>query len=287
MTLSQHPLSAAFPPMAADEYQVLVDSIIEIGIQNPITLYQGMVIDGWHRYTAATESGLPCPSVELGNVNPRDFVMAQNKARRHITQAQLAMATTSVYAWRPEGRPQKELDTQCPVSKSTAELAEISGVHANTIKQAKAVQTRATPEVQEAVRRGEVGLPKAAAISKLPAAEQAAALHKPTPKPAPKPAPPAESEPDAPPEYTALDAANEQIGDLQADLAVARMGDVPEEEKQQAAELIAELRAEIKTLTATLKATQLSRDSLIEENAQMKRQMAMQRNEISKLKTPK
>ena len=271
--------------MAPDEYRALVDSIIDIGVQNPITLLDGMVIDGWHRYTAATESGLPCPSVELGDVNPRDFVMAQNKARRHITQAQLAMATTSVYAWRPEGRPQKELDTQCPVSKSTAELAEISGVHANTIKQAKAVQTRATPEVQEAVRRGEVGLPKAAAIAKLPAAEQAAALHKPAPKPTSKPAPP--PEPDAPPEYTALDAASEQISDLQAELVIARMGDVSDDEKQQAANLIAELRAEIKTLSATLKATQLSRDSLLEENAQMKSQMRMQRNEIAKLKTPK
>lgn len=288
MTLSQHPLSAAFPPMAPDEYQALVDSILDIGVQNPITLLDGMVIDGWHRYTAATESGLPCPSVELGDVNPRDFVMAQNKARRHITQAQLAMATTSVYAWRPVGNPAfTQSHTECVIAKTNAELAEISGVHKNTITQAKAVQTRATPEVQEAVRRGEVGLPKAAAIAKLPAAEQAAALHKPTPKPTPKPAPLPEPEPDAAPTYTLLDAAHEQISDLQADLAIARMGDVSDTEKQQAAELMADLRAEIKTLSATLKATQLSRDSLMEENAQMKRQMAMQRNEIAKLKTPK
>ena len=277
-------MSAAFPAMTPEEYQALTDSIIEIGVQNPITLYEGMVIDGWHRYTAATEAGLPCPSVELGDVDPKDFVMAQNKARRHITQAQLAMATTSVYAWRPEGRPQNST-LNVELGKSTAQLAEIAGVHANTITQAKTVQTRATPEVQEAVRRGEVGLPKAAAIAKLPAAEQVAALHKPAPKPTPKPAPP--PEPEAPNNYTELDAAHEQISDLQAELVIARMGGVPAEEKQQAADLIAELRAEIKTLTATLRATQLSRDSLMEECSQMKRQMAMQRNEIAKFKTAK
>ena len=274
--------------MAPDEYRALADSILNIGVQNPITILDGMVIDGWHRYTAAAESGMPCPSVELGDVNPRDFVMAQNKARRHITQAQLAMAATSVYAWRPVGQNQhaeKRVATECPPSKSNAELAGIAGVGVATIKQAKAVQSSAAPEVQEAVRRGVVGLPKASAIAKLPVAEQAAALNKPAPKPTSKPAP--QPDPAAPDEYTPPDAAHEQISDLQADLVIARMGSVSDDEKQQAAALIAELRAEIKTLSTTLKATQLSRDSLLEENAQMKSQMRMQRNEIAKLKTPK
>ena len=104
----------------------------------------------------------------------------------------------------------------------------------------------------------------------------------------PPPAP-AEVEPEieAPPEYTELDAAHDQISELQAELVVARMGDIPEEEKQQAAGLIAELHAEIKTLNASLKAAYLSRDQLMEENAQMKRQMAMQRREIDKLKSTK
>lgn len=39
--------------MQSDEFQALVDSIESIGVQNPITLLDGMVIDGWHRYKAA------------------------------------------------------------------------------------------------------------------------------------------------------------------------------------------------------------------------------------------
>ena len=76
--------------------------------------------------------------------------MAQNKARRHITQAQLAMATTAVYEWYPsDGSSQKggvTLNVTPP--KSNSELATIAGVHANTITQAKAVQAHAAPEVQ-------------------------------------------------------------------------------------------------------------------------------------------
>jgi hypothetical protein len=284
MAYQQHPLSAAFPAMQADEYQALHDSIMEIGVQNPITLLDGMVIDGWHRYTAANELGMDCPVVELGDVDPRDFVLAQNKARRHVTQAQLAMATTTVYAWRPVGNPSLSNSAPGAELKTTKELAVSAGVSERTIEQAKAVQTKAAPEVVEAVKAGEIGLKKAAAIAKLPQEEQAAAIHKPAPKPAPAVV---EPEIEAPPEYTELDAAHDQISELQAELVVARMGDIPEEEKQQAAGLIAELHAEIKTLNASLKAAYLSRDQLLEENAQMKRQMAMQRREIDKLKSTK
>ncbi len=282
MSLQQHPLSAAFPAMQPDEYQALCDSIGDIGVQNPITLYEGMVIDGWHRYTAATECGMTCPSVELTDVDPRDFVIAQNKARRHISQAQLAMVANAIYQWRPAGRPATN-------SAGTAELkqAEISnktGVSVRSLRQANTVEKVAAPEVVAAVKDGTVGLEKAVAIAKLPMAEQAAALNKPMPKAA-KPVPVVEPEAEAPPDYSKLDAAYDQISDLQSDLVVARMGNVPEEEKQQAASLIAELRAEIRTLSATLKATQLSRDSLMEEASQMKMQMKMQRKEIEKLKT--
>lgn len=107
------------------------------------------------------------------------------------------------------------------------------------------------------------------------------------PKQEAAPAPVVEPEIEAPPDYTELDAAHDQISELQAELVVARMGDIPEEEKQQAAGLIAELQAEIKTMNASLKAAYLSRDQLMEENAQMKRQMAMQRREIDKLKSTK
>lgn len=185
----QHPLSAAFPAMSEQDFQSLKDSITEIGVQNPITLFEGMVIDGWHRYTAANELGMDCPVVELGDVDPRDFVLAQNKARRHVTQAQLAMATTAVYAWKPVGSNQhaNRVGTECP-PKSNAELADAAGVSEKTIKQAKAVQTKAAPEVLEAVKRGEIGLPKAAAIAKMPKEQQAEAIKKPIEKPA-KPLP--------------------------------------------------------------------------------------------------
>lgn len=140
-TYAQHPLSAAFPAMTPEEFQELKDSIENIGVQNPITLLDGMVIDGWHRYSACMALGMECPVVELAQgTDPRDFVMAQNQARRHVTKAQLAMAVTAVYAWSPLGANQhgaSALSADPP--KTTAELSEISGVGTRTIGQAKTV----------------------------------------------------------------------------------------------------------------------------------------------------
>lgn len=141
-TYAQHPLSAAFPAMSAEDFQALTDSIDNIGIQNPITLFEGMVIDGWHRYSAALRLGMDCPTVELGDVDARVCDGAEQRAA--TTQAQVAIGTTAVYQWRPAGNPAVvQTGTECRVAKSSAELAEISGVGERTIRQAKAVQTNA------------------------------------------------------------------------------------------------------------------------------------------------
>lgn len=242
----QHPLSAAFPAIGADDFQALKDSIENIGVQNPITLFEGMVIDGWHRYTAANDLGMHCPAVELGNVDPRDFVLAQNKARRHVTQAQLGLAVTAVYAWRPAGNPAlSQSGSACPVGKTNAELAQIAGVSERTIKQAKAIQTKAAPEVVEAVKRGEIGGEKAAAIAKLPKEEQAAAIHKPAPKATPEETP----EDDGP----SAEEIAAQVAAEEADRAlVAKLLDSNEP--------LAELAEENKQLKAEIAQLKLARD---------------------------
>lgn len=197
MSLQQHPLSAAYPAMQPAEYQGLLDSISDIGVQVPITLFEGQVIDGWHRYKAATELGIECPSVELGDVDPRDFAKSQG-ARRNISPSQTAMAITAIYAWRPHG-DQRSAVTADRV-KTTKELAAIAGVGTRTIEQAKAVQANAVPAIQEAVKTGAVSVETAAAVAKLPAKEQKkiAAKGPDAMRAAAKPAP--KAKPEQPPE---------------------------------------------------------------------------------------
>jgi ParB-like chromosome segregation protein Spo0J len=172
--------------MTAQEYQYLRDSIEINGVLNPITIFEEMVLDGWHRYKAASEAHIECPEVDLEEwIDPKDFVLAQNKNRRHITAAQLAMATAAVYEWYPASRPNKSVGPT-DLSKTAAELAKLSGVSESSIEKAKSVLKNASNEVKEAVKSGKIGLEKAQKISKLPKDQQATAIDKALPKEAPE-----------------------------------------------------------------------------------------------------
>nr|AER23971.1 hypothetical protein var094 [Variovorax sp. HH01] len=165
--------------MGADEYQALVDSVSVHGVLNPITTYEGMVVDGWHRFKAANEVGVQCPMVELGDVDPQAFVIAQNKDRRHITKGQLALAAAEVLKWRPAGRNPAAaagLDR-----KTTREAAQDVGVSERTMRQAKAIDAKAAPVVKRAAKAGAISIERAAEIAQLPAKEQVKALKEPKP----------------------------------------------------------------------------------------------------------
>lgn len=175
MAYVQHPLSAAFPAMSAAEFQALKDSIDNIGVQNPITLYEGMVIDGWHRYSACVELGMPCPESQLGDVDPVDFVRAQNKERRHLSVGAWALIEAELWDWRAAGRPAVDKGAPgAPFPPTVAKMAEAAGASVRTMKQAGKVKREAAPEIKEAVKSGAVSLKDAHAISDLPKEEQAA-----------------------------------------------------------------------------------------------------------------
>lgn len=277
MAYQQHPLSAAFPAMSTEDFQGLKDSIENIGVQNPITIFEGMVVDGWNRYKAANELGMDCPSKELDAwIDPVAFVRAQNKDRRHLPLSAWALIEVSLREWKPSHRPDKgELSSR--LQASNQEMADAVGVTKRTIQQAKAVQSNATPEVIAAVKSGEIGLPKAAAIAKLPKEEQAAAIAKPIHK---KEAPePQQQEED---EYTELDALADQVRDLQAE--VARLKLLVPAEADEGNDMLKEMQHEMATLRQANKAITIARDRFQAENAELKRQCVWLKKQLDKQK---
>lgn len=218
-TFEQHELSAAFPAMSDEARLALRDSVEDIGIQNAVVLFEGKVIDGWHRYCAARELGANCPTVELpADVDPRAFVLAQNRARRHLTASQVAFVVAAVHEWVPAHRP--VADKSAPGAdfpKTAPELAEIAGVGVRTIERAKAIVRDGAPEVQAAVQSGEVSVKQAAEIVKCPKPDQAAVL-----KAAGALKGKARTSDDEPQQERAIDAENvPQAADLARELAEA------------------------------------------------------------------
>jgi hypothetical protein len=52
-----HPLAETFPPMTGAEFDVLAADIRANGLINPITLFEGMVLDGRNRLRACEAAG--------------------------------------------------------------------------------------------------------------------------------------------------------------------------------------------------------------------------------------
>lgn len=182
--LTRHPLSTAFGQMSEEEFHGLKESVADIGVQEAVCLLEGQVLDGWHRYRAATELGLPYRTFNLQEgIDPQKYVLAKNKDRRNQSASQRALAVAEVYSWKPPSRPRLEkkpaaaADLPAEAPKTTRELAEIAGVGTRTMEHAKAVVKSAAPEVREAVREGSVSVEKAAHIAtSLPRSEQAVAM---------------------------------------------------------------------------------------------------------------
>jgi hypothetical protein len=264
MNYTQHPLSAAFPSMISEDFQSLKDSIKVNGVLNPITLYEGQVIDGWHRYRAASELMMGCPEQQMDSgIDPKDFVRAQNKNRRHQLPAALALAEVAISAWYPANRPNNSaLSADLSTTKVMAEKA---GVSERSIEQAKTVHKNASQEVKQAVKDGKIGLPKAVALSKLSEAEQAAGIEKPLPR---KITP-------IRPEYSEADRMSDRLKeahhaiDEMADEITALKDGIATEGDLDAKELVESLRAEIKLLTIELNAIKTQRDILQEEKKEL------------------
>lgn len=99
MTPNIHPLASIFPPMSAEEYARFADSIAQDGLLDPITLYEGKILDGRHRQRACDERGVEAryqewdPSCEI---TPLEWVIARNLHRRQLTTAQKAALAVEV-----------------------------------------------------------------------------------------------------------------------------------------------------------------------------------------------
>lgn len=163
--LTQHPLSAAFPAMTADELQRLTDDIAANGQRTPIVALGAEVLDGWHRYQACTAAGLEPIVEQYQGDDPAQFVLSLNLHRRHLTESQRAAAVTMCAEWRPSFRQVEKKAATLPPSLSNAEMAKLADVSERTIRYAKAA-VRAGKGAE--VRDGKVSASKAAGVARKP-----------------------------------------------------------------------------------------------------------------------
>ena len=87
MEIKTHPAANSFPMMDKDRYGELVENIREQGQLEPITLCDGMILDGRNRYKACLELGIE-PKTRNYNGDPWAYVWSMNGERRDLVAEQ-------------------------------------------------------------------------------------------------------------------------------------------------------------------------------------------------------
>jgi hypothetical protein len=158
-------LSTAFPSMDDDDYAHLRDSIRRYGVREPVVTYQGKIIDGRHRWKAAQELGLPCPTVEWdGEGSVVDFVIDKNLNRRHLTPSQRAAAAARLMPFFTEEAARRQHHDASAnmddAGKAREKAAKATGASPRMVQDAIRVQ-RESPKLLDRVVAGEISVKSA------------------------------------------------------------------------------------------------------------------------------
>ena len=145
-----HELALVFPPMTEPEFAALKADIREHGQHEPITLYEGKILDGIHRYRACLELGRE-PRIVRFEGNPRaaaQLVLGLNFHRRHLTTSQRALVAAEMCKLRPRG------NTGNSPYLTAAQASSLMGVGEDLVKDAKRLLRVGDAETVRSVREG-------------------------------------------------------------------------------------------------------------------------------------
>ena len=170
MTIAFHPLANLFPLLEGHEFDSLVASIKTKGLNHPITLYQGKILDGRNRYRACIKARVKPRTQNYTGKDPVGFVISENVERRHLSESQRAMVAAKLATLKQGARTDLS-----PIGEmSQAQAAEMLNVGKRSVERAVIVREKGTPELAEAVEQGQVPVSAAAQMAKKSAREQRA-----------------------------------------------------------------------------------------------------------------
>jgi ParB-like chromosome segregation protein Spo0J len=172
-----HPAANLFPMMPADQFAAFKEDIRKNGFQQDIVLYKGQILDGRNRYKAAVELDMldDLPIAEMDDdtdIDPYQWVISRNLHRRHLNESQRAKIAAKLAKLKHGDVASQKHDMQ--ICTSTKQAAEMLQVSPRSVAHAKVVEEHGSPELNEAVERGEVAVSKAAKIARETPKEQQA-----------------------------------------------------------------------------------------------------------------
>jgi hypothetical protein len=193
-----HPICLLIPAADEEELLELTDDIRAHGLIDPIVLFEGMILDGRNRAAACERAGVAPRYVQFAGSREDALILviSHNLKRRHLTKQAIADALVAAedfnlhYALTGPGARAAGPGTESvikitePRTASSRKLAQAAGgvVSHVMIAATRKVKERGEPELQEAVKRGRIGVQDAAKAADLPPEQQIAIAMSPKPR---------------------------------------------------------------------------------------------------------
>lgn len=173
-----HPLCELFPLIEGEEFDALCEDVQQHGLLEPITTYDGAIIDGRNRYRACKKTGIEPKYTEWnGKGSLLGFVVSKNIRRRHMNSGQLAFLTVEcekiianeikekekerLKEPRNTNKNQKQTCEKIHKSRDALkEAAELTGTNRHYVADAKKI-LKDNPEEAKKVMSGEKTLSEA------------------------------------------------------------------------------------------------------------------------------
>lgn len=154
--LKFHPYANIFPLLGAEELGVLSKDIADNGLRSPITIYEGMILDGRNRQTACVMANITPQYVGYDGADAVKFVVSTNLHRRHLNESQRAMVAAKLANMPLGGAGYRCAILRTDSEVSQTEAATLLNTSRRAVQQAKKVETEAIPEVVAAVESGKL-----------------------------------------------------------------------------------------------------------------------------------
>jgi hypothetical protein len=162
-----HPLADLFPMLDAGHADELAADIRANGLRQVIATFEGKILDGRNRYLACIAAGVEPMFEEYTGDDPLGYAVSLNLTRRHLNDGQRAMIAARISTLRHGQRSDRVQGV--PIGPSSKML----NVSTRSVKRAREVLAKGTPELVDKVQRGEVSV-SAAALSLHPSKEDQA-----------------------------------------------------------------------------------------------------------------
>jgi len=159
-------------PLSDEEFEKLKESIKLEGIRDPLVVWNGFLIDGYHRYKIATELEIEFKTIEIDLPDKeavKEWIIKNQLGRRNLTEQEVSYYRGKLYESRKRQGARTDLTSRnfCEKLTTSKEIGKQYGVSSRTIEydaQFSQAVDKVAEEVGEEAKRailsGQANIPK-------------------------------------------------------------------------------------------------------------------------------